>query len=80
MSLILYFSQMGFIHVYLLISGYENWDGKTIFSRAASSSRLSPLFGSPPKPVPRPTAVVRGVRLFCSGTGQHSSSLFETSF
>ncbi|RCN42204.1 hypothetical protein ANCCAN_11842 [Ancylostoma caninum] len=36
-------------------------------SRAASSSRLSPLFGSPPKPVPRPTAVVRGVRLFCSG-------------
>ncbi|KAK6755062.1 hypothetical protein RB195_013813 [Necator americanus] len=36
-------------------------------SRAVSSSRLSPLFGSPPKPVPRPKAVVRGVRLFCSG-------------
>uniref|UniRef100_A0A1I7XG53 Dihydrolipoamide acetyltransferase component of pyruvate dehydrogenase complex n=1 Tax=Heterorhabditis bacteriophora TaxID=37862 RepID=A0A1I7XG53_HETBA len=30
------------------------------------SSRLSPLFGSPPKTVPRPSGVVKGVRIFSS--------------
>ncbi|XGW03933.1 hypothetical protein V3C99_015236 [Haemonchus contortus] len=36
-------------------------------SHASSTSRLSPLFGGSAKKVLRPTAVVRGVRLFCSG-------------
>ncbi|VDO78101.1 unnamed protein product [Heligmosomoides polygyrus] len=35
-------------------------------SRTASTCRLSPLFGNPPMPMLRPTAVIRGVRLFCS--------------
>ncbi|KAK5969776.1 Dihydrolipoamide acetyltransferase component of pyruvate dehydrogenase [Trichostrongylus colubriformis] len=36
-------------------------------SRAASTSRLSSPFVCSSKNVPRPTAVIRGVRLFCSG-------------
>ncbi|KAK6029572.1 pyruvate dehydrogenase complex dihydrolipoamide acetyltransferase [Ostertagia ostertagi] len=36
-------------------------------SRAASTSRLSPLFGGSSKSVLRPTAVIRSVRLLCSG-------------
>ncbi|VDL83157.1 unnamed protein product [Nippostrongylus brasiliensis] len=40
-------------------------------SRAVSTSRLSPLFGNSPAAVPRPTAVVKGVRLFCSGLPSH---------
>ncbi|KAK6040227.1 putative pyruvate dehydrogenase complex dihydrolipoamide acetyltransferase [Cooperia oncophora] len=36
-------------------------------SRAASTSRLSPLFGGSSANVPRPTAVVRAIRLICTG-------------
>lgn len=39
--------------------------------RLTSSSRCSPLCGSPQIHVPRPTAVVFGVRSFCSGMPPH---------
>ncbi|WKY11454.1 hypothetical protein Q1695_003205 [Nippostrongylus brasiliensis] len=54
-----------------LDNNVENSGAVAPQSRAVSTSRLSPLFGNSPAAVPRPTAVVKGVRLFCSGLPSH---------